>query len=222
MKAKLHQFWRDYEYLIIDKMSMIGKMFLAKLSPNSSTGKIMEGTAVSPRSFDGAPYVPGRPQRRVIYEEFPTIVILRKQMQVMDNIWLGFLDHLQMGCVREERIATFRQLISWSDVCLVTPRHAVRQHWNEAVLCNVVLLCNVHGTINGAPLSIEERYAFALRTGGGELQKPPLQGDLPNTVELSEPPPPPTHDIVRLKFMPAYILVELCRTRTSQLPTSLP
>ncbi|KAI6108610.1 hypothetical protein EDD16DRAFT_1619092 [Pisolithus croceorrhizus] len=44
---------------------------------------------------------------RVIYEEFPTIVILRKQMQVMDNIWLGFLDHLQMGCVREERIADF-------------------------------------------------------------------------------------------------------------------
>ncbi|KAI6095906.1 hypothetical protein EV401DRAFT_2083419 [Pisolithus croceorrhizus] len=259
-------------------MSMIGKTFLAKLSRNSSIGKMMEGTAVSPQSFGGFNVIlcgdfhqclpvaavlrrlsMHRADRRVsglsqlgraIYEEFQTIVIVREQTRVMDNIWLDFLNHLQMGC------------ISRSDACLVTPRHAVRQHWNEAVLCKharltgeVVLLYTVHDTINGAPLSIEARYAFALRTGGGELQSRRRKGDLPNTVELSvgmrvivnqnvetdlditngmqglivdivlhleEPPPSPTHDIVRLKLMPASILVKLCRTRTSQLPTWLP
>ncbi|KAI6116376.1 hypothetical protein F5141DRAFT_1045147 [Pisolithus sp. B1] len=271
-KAKLQQFWRYYEYLIIDEMSMIGKTFLAKFSRNSSIGKMMEGTAVSPQSFGVLRRLSmHRADRRVsglsqlgraIYEEFQTIVIVREQTRVMDNIWLDFLNHLQMGCVQEEHIAMFRQLISRSDACLVTPRHAVRQHWNEAVLCKharltgeVVLLYTVHDTINGAPLSIEARYAFALRTGGGELQSHCRKGDLPNTVELSvgmrvivnqnvetdlditngmqglivdivlhleEPPPSPTHDIVRLKLMPAYILVKLCRTRTSQLPTWLP
>lgn len=300
-KAKLQQFWRDYEYLIIDEMSMIGKTFLAKLSRNISIGKMLEGSAVSPQSFGGinvilcgdfhqfppvavspseALYVPGRPQSertlcqlgRAIYEEFQTVVILQEQMRVTDKIWLDFLNHLHMGRVQEQHMAMLRELVltnpsavlpnfavpPWSDACLVTPRHAVRQQWNEAALRKharltggTVLLCKAHDTVNGVPLSMEERYAFALRSGKREQQSRRRKGDLPDIVELAvgmkvmvtqnvktdlditngarsfivqiilhpdEPPLSPSSDSVRLKLMPLYILVKLCRTRTSQLP----
>lgn len=52
-KAKLQHFWQDYEYLIIDEMSMIGKTFLAKLSKNIGVGKMTAGASASSESFGG-------------------------------------------------------------------------------------------------------------------------------------------------------------------------
>ncbi|KIK22945.1 hypothetical protein PISMIDRAFT_101620, partial [Pisolithus microcarpus 441] len=140
MKAKLQVFWHNYEYLIIDKMSMIGKTFLAKLSRNITVGKMAEGKAASSASFGGinvimcsdfhqfppvavspseALYVPLRPQSdltlaqvgHAIYDEFQTVMVLKEQMHIMDQTWLDFLNHLRMGRVQEHHITMLRTLV---------------------------------------------------------------------------------------------------------------
>ncbi|KIK29096.1 hypothetical protein PISMIDRAFT_89774 [Pisolithus microcarpus 441] len=170
-KAKLQQFW---QYLIIDEMSMIGKSFLAKLSRIIAIGKMTEGTSVDATLTQLG---------HAIYEEFQTVVILKEQMHVTDDIWRDFLNHLQMGCVEEHHIGMLRQLVltnpaaqsldfsqaPWSDACLVTPQHAVRHQWNDAATCKhahvtgaLVYKCTAEDTVRGAPLTLQERYAFAL------------------------------------------------------------
>jgi len=106
-KAKLQQFWQHISYLIIDEMSMLAKKFLAILSRNISTAKMVEGQPSKNESFSGinvvlcgdfhqfppvatspteALYFPSNPQKdsaesqlgRAIYEEFKTVIILKE------------------------------------------------------------------------------------------------------------------------------------------------
>ncbi|KIJ21314.1 hypothetical protein PAXINDRAFT_151861 [Paxillus involutus ATCC 200175] len=78
-KGKLQAFWKYVLYLIIDEMLMIKKTFLAKLSCNISIGKMVEGLG------------------RAIYKEFTTVIVLKEQMCVMDQVWHDFLQHLRYG-----------------------------------------------------------------------------------------------------------------------------
>ncbi|KAI6130701.1 hypothetical protein EDD16DRAFT_1429020, partial [Pisolithus croceorrhizus] len=157
-KAKLQMFWQPIEYLIIDEMSMLSKLFLARLSHNIAVGKMAEGGTASPHSFGGisALYFPSSTQRtsthaqlgRAIYEEFQTVVVLTEQLRVVDVVWRDFLAHLRMGRVQQHHVAMLRQLVlttpkislpdssaaPWADACLVTPRHGVRHMWNHAAV----------------------------------------------------------------------------------------
>lgn len=166
-KAKLQHFWRDYEYLIIDEMSMIGKTFLAKLSRNIAVGKMMAGAPVSSESFGGinvimsgdfhqfppvtvgpseALYIPGRPGGeptlaqvgRAIYEEFGTVIILHQQMRVTDDAWLDFLTHLRMGRVQECHITMLRTL-------LLTDPAVERPEFGEGAWADAPLVTPRHG-----------------------------------------------------------------------------
>lgn len=83
-----------------------------------------------------------------IYEEFDTVVILRDQLRVTDNVWHDFLTHLRYGHVQEHHLSMLRKQIitnaaceptdfssePWNDAPLVTPRHAVRTQWNDAAI----------------------------------------------------------------------------------------
>ncbi|KIK14205.1 hypothetical protein PISMIDRAFT_17458 [Pisolithus microcarpus 441] len=225
-------------------MSMLGKTFLARLSHNIAIAKMTEGGIPSSDSFGGVSvimcgnfhqfppvavgaseplYVPGNAQRdstlsqvgRAIYEEFQTVVTLKQQIRVTDEVWRDFLRHLRMGRVQQHHLEMLRTLVltnpsvtppdftspPWAHACLVTPRHAVRQEWNHAavykqahVTPGVVFECTAEDSIRGQPLSLVERYAFATRgskgqhTGGG--RKSDYQGrrhnnDLPDTIEIS-------------------------------------
>lgn len=167
-KARLQHFWRSFDYLIIDEMSMLGKTFLARLPRNIAIGKMTEGGTPSSDSFGGISvimcgdfhqfppvavgaseplYVPGNSQRdstlsqvgRAIYEEFRTVVILKEQIRVTDQVWRDFLHHLRMGRVQQYHVDMLRTLVltnpavtspdftttPWAHACLVTPRHAV-------------------------------------------------------------------------------------------------
>lgn len=144
-KAKLQMFWQPIEYLIIDEMSMLSKLFLARLSHNIAVGKMAEGGTASPHSFGGisvimcgdfhqfppvavasteALYFPSSTQRtsthaqlgRAIYEEFQTVVVLTEQLRVVDVVWRDFLAHLRMGRVQQHHVAMLRQLV------LTTPK----------------------------------------------------------------------------------------------------
>lgn len=116
--------------MILDEYSMIAKDFLAVLSRNILIGKEMAAHNDHSQSFGGiniiicgdfhqfppvtqpvssALYYPSDQKKdsinmqlgHAIYEEFLTVVILKKQMRVKDPVWLDFLCHLQHGHVEE-------------------------------------------------------------------------------------------------------------------------
>jgi len=138
-RGKLQAFWKHIRYLVIDEMSMIAKSFLAKLSRNIGVGKMVEGQPVSNHSFSGIsvimcgdfhqfppvavsprealyydckPHDPASSQLgRAIYEEFNTIVILKEQMRVTDEVWHDFLQHLRYGRVQQHHIDMLHTLL---------------------------------------------------------------------------------------------------------------
>ena len=137
---------------------------------------------------------------RRIYEEFSTVVTLREQMRVTDQEWRDFLVRLRYGRVQRHDLTMLRSLLlqhspidfaspPWADASLITPRHAVRTHWNQASLrkaCSEsgqrLLVCHAEDTITNRPLSLRERYALAQRSSGDRRRK---RKDLPETIELA-------------------------------------
>lgn len=82
---------------------------------------------------------------RNIFLQFDTVVILEKQVRVTDSVWKGILDNVRIGECSEHDVHEIRKLVlgneecevpdfntkPWSDAILVTPRHGVREAWNE-------------------------------------------------------------------------------------------
>src|ERR1700676_3110192 len=139
-KVKLQQFWKHYVYLVIDKYSMLAKSFIAKLSGNIGIGKETGGSSGSSDSFGGihiilcgdlhqfppvakavseALYYPinlatdstDAQVGHMIYEEFNTVVILREQLRVTDQVWHDFLQHLRYGQVQPHHVDMLRTLL---------------------------------------------------------------------------------------------------------------
>jgi len=76
----------------------------------------------------------------------------------------------------------------WSDASLITPRHAVRMHWNQAAAqkwCtdskNHLFVCPALDTIKGSLLTLEERYALATPPKGRKRR----DKGLPEVIHLS-------------------------------------
>ena len=238
-KAKLQKFWKYFAYLIIDEISMISKSFLAVLSRHIGIGKQTAGQVASNRSFGGinvifygdfhqfppvacasseALYQPSNMAvdsvdaqiGRAIYEEFDTVVILREQHRVTDDVWLDFLTHLRYGRVEARHLAMLRELIiatpkcpptdftrsPWNNAALVTPRHAVRNQWNEAAVrkhCREtgqrLFICPAEDCINNRSLSLAERYGVATRgfkmNNDGSRRRRRKVNDLPDVVEMA-------------------------------------
>ncbi|CAK5279527.1 unnamed protein product [Mycena citricolor] len=210
-KAKLQNFWKDRLFLIIDKISMISKQFLSCLSRKIGISK----ASSSDKSFGGvnviicgdfhqfppvassplqALYHPSDEARdnvdmkvgRVIYKEFTTVILLKQQMRVMDEVWRDFLRHLRVGNVQERHITMLRTLLltdkdefnsdPWQNATLVTPRHGVRVPWNAQAarkMCRndskQLFVCPAEDTYCGGPLSLAER----------------MEKELPSTIELA-------------------------------------
>jgi hypothetical protein len=137
---------------------------------------------------------------RRIYEEFSTVVVLHEQMRVTDKEWRDFLTRLRYGRVQRRDLAMLRSLLlqnspidfsspPWADASLITPRHAVRVHWNQAAsrkACSEsgqrLLICHADDKIKNRALSLRERYALAQRSSGDGRRK---RKDLPETIELA-------------------------------------
>ncbi|KAJ7187076.1 hypothetical protein C8R46DRAFT_1274132, partial [Mycena filopes] len=214
-KARLQQFWKRIEYLVLDEVSMLAKEFIALLSRNISIAKGLDPDS----SFGGinlALYYPINPMSdsidskigRMIYEELTTVVLLKEQLRVTDLVWLDFLRHLRVGNVQQRHIAMLRTLIvgkgngadsfdaaPWNDASLVTPRHAVRTQWNDEAarkMCQEskqqLYICRAQDTYRGRPLNLGERHNLA-----AHLSKKSRRGqnnsmqvkDLPQEIELA-------------------------------------
>ena len=126
---------------------------------------------------------------RKIFEQFSTVVQLKKQIRVVDDVWHDVLQHIQYGNCRQEHIEVIKKLIinhpdcpstdfnasPWNDVILVTPRHSVRTQWNSAAIrkhCartnRRLYVCSAEDTIAGNPVSNEEKIAIVTRSKGSK------------------------------------------------------
>ncbi|KAI6094107.1 hypothetical protein F5141DRAFT_1180375, partial [Pisolithus sp. B1] len=115
---------------------------------------------------------------RAIYEEFQTIVILREQMQVMDNIYLNLLNHPQMGCVQEVSLHHGMRYANIGTRRPCASMHASREGQSCCVPCTTQSTVRLCQSRNATPL-------YCVRVEAWELQSRHRKGDLPNTVELS-------------------------------------
>jgi hypothetical protein len=83
-----------------------------------------------------------------IYEQFTTVIQLREQIRIKDDVWHDVLQHVRYGDCRQHHINIIKKLIitnpdtpttdynaePWKNARLVTPRHAVRTQWNSAAI----------------------------------------------------------------------------------------
>ena len=137
----------------------------------------------------------------------------------------------------------------------MTPRHAVRQQWNDAAIRKFcqdkkrkLFRCPADDRISERKLNLRERYGVAARNrlrGKGKRQW--KTNDLPFETEMAigmvtcnvetdlditngargeivdiilHPDESPLEDgpVVKLKYLPLYLLVKLARTKASRLP----
>ncbi|KZT22832.1 hypothetical protein NEOLEDRAFT_1035141, partial [Neolentinus lepideus HHB14362 ss-1] len=143
---------------------------------------------------------------RLLYEAFNIVMLLKEQVRVTDPVWLDFLWHLRRGQVRDHHIEMLRRLIithpecpptnfgiePWSTAALVTPRHAVREAWNQAAVekhCRnmqrQLFICPAEDSANRRPLNMNEQFAVAsyihkCRKNGRRL----LPDEVPLTVGM--------------------------------------
>lgn len=118
---------------------------------------------------------------RTIYEEFIMVVSLKQQMRVSDPVWLDFLRHLRIGDVQPEHLTMLRGLVldattcpktefstsPWNEAVLVTPRHGVRNHWNESAVRKLsrdnqtmLVRCHAMDRIDGRQPTSTEQVAI--------------------------------------------------------------
>lgn len=121
---------------------------------------------------------------RAIYLQFETVVVLREQMRIRDRVWMEILQRSRVGECTAEDIKEIRKLVltetrcdipdftrePWSSATLVTPRHGVRNPWNEAAIDKHCVQTGQHKYIFDAEdtigndreeLSIAQRIAVA-------------------------------------------------------------
>ena len=82
---------------------------------------------------------------REIFLQFDKVVILDKQNRIRDEVWANILSRLRVGDCNQNDLDEIRKLVltnpecdvpdfskaPWDEAILVTPRHSVRNLWNE-------------------------------------------------------------------------------------------
>ena len=199
------------------------------------------------------------------------LVVLKEQMQVTDNVWHEFLQHLRHIQVKECHLKMLRRKLvigksqkpqvdfsvdRWKSALLITPHHAIRKQWNEAAvrkLCwetgQQLFVCTAQDIFQGRPLTLYEKYCLESQQVNWKKKRSTWSKDLPWTVEFAigmkvmvtknieidldltngaqgeivdiilhpDEPPIGNAPVVHLKYMPAYILVKLSRSRAAAL-----
>ena len=135
---------------------------------------------------------------RAIYEEFTTFVILKEQKQVTDRVWHRLLTNLRKGQVQQSDLSTLHDLVigthrkpaddfshdHWATAPLVTPRHGVRNLWNEHSTrkWRRLYVCTAEDMIGTRQLTSAERFRVSMRQ---KTHKTLAKKDLPSVVELA-------------------------------------
>ena len=133
---------------------------------------------------------------RMIYEKFQIVVLLTEQMRVNDPVWTAFLRRLRHGRLAEPDMSMLDSLVltnilcprtdfatePWKDACLVTPRHAVREAWNNAAterMCietgAVMFIIQAEDTVGKREVNRFERLEIAQQPSDQRRQIPPAE-----------------------------------------------
>jgi len=120
---------------------------------------------------------------REIFLQFDKVIIVDKQNRIRDEVWANILSRLQVGECNQNDLNEIWKLVltnpecdvpdfskaPWDEVILVTPRHSVRDLWNEHAIAkhcaktgNQQYLVPAENTSrNGETLSMEAKLATA-------------------------------------------------------------
>jgi len=120
---------------------------------------------------------------REIFLQFDKVVILDKQNRIRDDVWANILSRLRVGECDQNDLEEIRKLVltnpecdvpdfskaPWDEAILVTPRHSVRNLWNEEAIAkhcaktgNQQYLVPAEDTSrDGETLSMEAKLATA-------------------------------------------------------------
>ena len=226
---KLRDFWRSKHYFIIDEVSMLSRKFFATLSRIISTAmekgndNIFGGLNVilvgdfhqfpPVVASQSAPlYWPANAGRdseddilgRKIFEQFLTVVQLKRQIRIRDMEWNDVLGHVRRGNCRQRHIDIIKKLIitnpacpptdfskaPWKDARLITPRHAVRAQWNSAAIKKYcaesgrrLYIAPAEDLIDGRPVTNDEKIAIMTRKKGSKSLMD--RGGLMKDIELA-------------------------------------
>jgi hypothetical protein len=145
---------------------------------------------------------------RQIYEQFTTVVLLKTQFRNKDGEWRGVLTRARGGKCTPDDVKTIRSLVldpakdkslftsgEWSNAVLVTPRHSVRNQWNELASrhhCrqtgHQLINSPAYDTHNNNPLSqtlraLVQSRTYATSEGGSTAKGDP--GGLPDVVQIA-------------------------------------
>lgn len=125
---------------------------------------------------------------RAIYLQFDTVVILREQMRIKDKQWMEILNRARIGECTCDDIKEIRSLVMtettcdvpdftydpWKSATLVTPRHGVRNPWNEECI-------NRHCATTG-----HRKYIFEAEDTVGKDRRPLTIGERVVVAGISE------------------------------------
>ena len=122
--------------------------------------------------------------------------LLTEQMLVNDPVWTAFLRRLRHGRLAEPDMSMLDSLVltnilcprtdfatePWKDACLVTPRHAVREAWNNAAterMCietgAVMFIIQAEDTVGKREVNRFERLEIAQQPSDQRRQIPPAE-----------------------------------------------
>lgn len=290
--ARLSRTIGGAKFLIIDEISMVPSPMLAEMDAIITRARAGQVENHSGRAFGGMnvilfgdfhqfpPVGAGvsvalfadfegreRDERcvdgRRLYEQFQTVVKLRKQVRVTDPRWQDLLQHARHGNCNAGHLRLLRSLIiskpecpvtdfasePWRSAVLITPRHAVRRPWNAQALrahCArtgaTLYVCRAQDRFQHRRLDKQERLAVRKKKEGKSTQdvlelaigmKCMVTFNVSTNADITNGARGVVHDIVlrseedverrgrgivKLKRLPAYVLVKLDRTRAIALP----
>lgn len=119
---------------------------------------------------------------RNLFLQFQTVVLLTKQMRIVDYSWTNILRRARSGDCSAEDISAVQHLVltdptcsipdfastPWDDTILITPRNSVRTYWNEAASAkhsrssgNVEYSFAAEDSVHHRRLTTAERFAVA-------------------------------------------------------------
>lgn len=290
--ARLSRTLGGARFLIIDEVSMVASPMFAEMDAIITRARAGQVENHSGRAFGGMNVIlfgdfhqfppvgagvsvalfadfEGRERNercvdgRRIYEQFQTVVKLRKQVRVTDPRWQDLLQHARHGNCNAGHLRLLRSLIiskpecpptdfasePWRSAVLITPRHSVRRPWNAQALrahCArtgaTLYVCRAEDRYQRRRLDKEERLAVRKKKEGKSTQdvlelaigmkcmvtfNVSTNADITNgargvvhdiVLQSEDDVQRRGHGIVKLKRLPAYILVKLDRTRAVALP----
>ncbi|KAK0471709.1 hypothetical protein IW261DRAFT_1344233 [Armillaria novae-zelandiae] len=138
MIVKCQSHFGTNRLLIIDEISMLDKIFLCKLSDTATITQCQLDfhqfppvTKSHAALYDPSSSTDNAMRGHELYHQFQTVILLKEQLCVNDDVWMAFLNCLQMGICTVQDMELTDSVCLDSPSCLPTNLHT--SPWEDAV-----------------------------------------------------------------------------------------